>query len=131
MRKKVSRAELKLDELPCHDGSVDYLTACELLEHIPRNAELPEGGNAPFVSFINERYRVLKKGGVFLSITSIFPHFAVSQNSAHNKIMTHRAPRMYSSNEKYEIAEGCGIRADFTVTSLIRPSQNLVAVFTK
>ena len=59
----VIKCNLGFERLPFGSDSLDYLTAYDLLEHIPRYADLPEHGNTPFISLMNECYRVLKKGG--------------------------------------------------------------------
>ena len=58
----VIKCNLGFERLPFDSDSLDYLTAYDLLEHIPRYADLPEHGNTPFIFLMNECYRVLKKG---------------------------------------------------------------------
>ena len=67
---------------------MDYITAYDLLEHIPRYGNLPDHGDAPFIFLMNEIFRVMKPGGVFLSITPIYPYLGAFMDPTHNNIMT-------------------------------------------
>ena len=83
------------EKLAFDDNSIDYLTAYDLLEHIPRYADLPKHGNVTFIFLMNECYRVLKPKGIFLSKTPIYPYLAAFQDPAHNNIMTVDTFKMY------------------------------------
>ena len=50
---------------------------------------------------MNECFRILKKGGVFLSMTPIYPSWGFS--SLHNNIMTADTFRYYFSEDKISI----------------------------
>jgi SAM-dependent methyltransferase len=127
----VVKARLGFERLPFEDGSVDYLTAYDLLEHIPRYADLPEHGNVPFIFLMNECYRVLRKGGVFLSVTPVYPYLGAFQDPTHNNIMTVDTLRMYFSDQKREIAKHYGITANFEVCYQKMFGQHLIAVLRK
>lgn len=124
----VRKCRLGFEPLPFEDGSLDYLTAYDLLEHIPRYAELPEHGNAPFIYLMNECYRVLKPGGRFPSFTPIYPYLGAFQDPTHNNIMTMDTLKLYFSDEKLEIAKHYGITANFTIRYQAMLGQHLLAV---
>ncbi len=113
--KRVEMVRLGFDPLPFSDNSIDYLTAYDVIEHIPRYSDLAEHGNTPFIFFMNECFRVLKKDGIFLSSTPIYPYLDAFQDPTHNNIITKDTFRLYFSKEKYEIAKHYGITADFSV----------------
>ena len=127
----VVKCNLGFERLPFDSDSLDYLTAYDLLEHIPRYADLPEHGNTPFIFLMNECYRVLKKGGIFLSSTPIFPYSAAFQDPTHNNIMTSDTLTFYFSNQKIHIAPHYGITANFKIRYQRMLGQHLVAVLEK
>ena len=129
--KSVMKCRLGYERLPFEDNSVDYLTAYDHLEQIPRYADLPEPGNTPFIFLMNECYRVLKENGIFLSSTPIFPYTATFQDPAHNNIMTAETLTLYFSDQKAHIAHHYGITTNFKVLHQRMLGQHLVAVLAK
>jgi SAM-dependent methyltransferase len=129
--KDVLKCRLGFEELPFDDNSLDYLTAYDLLEHIPRYSDNTEVGNAPFIYLMNECYRVLKKGGLFLSMTPIYPYLGAFQDPTHNNIMTIHTLQYYFSDEKFGIANHYGINASFKIKYQRMLGQHLVAVLQK
>ncbi|MDC0507999.1 class I SAM-dependent methyltransferase [Luminiphilus sp.] len=130
-KKGILNCKLGFQKLPFDDGSVDYLTAYDLLEHIPRYSDNNEIGNAPFIFLMNECDRVLRKGGVFLSVTPIFPFLGAFQDPTHNNIMTVDTLKLYFSNEKSPIASHYGINTNFVVAFQRLYGQHLVVVLRK
>lgn len=129
--KGVFKCHLGFEKLPFEDESLDYLTAYDLLEHIPRYSDNAEVGNTPFIYLMNECFRVLKKGGVFLSMTPIYPYLAAFQDPTHNNIMTIDTFQYYFSKEKFAIASHYGIHADFEIKYQRMLGPHLVAVLQK
>ena len=83
--------------MPFANDSFDYLTAYDLIEHIPRFSEISENG-PPFIFFMNECFRVLKPGGIFLSMTPIYPYLGAFQDPTHNNIITADTFELYFSD---------------------------------
>ena len=129
--KRVLKCQLGFEKLPFKDNSVDYLTAYDLLEHIPRFATLPEHGNTPFIFLMNECYRVLKDGGIFLSKTPVYPYLSAFQDPTHNNIMTIGTLPTYFSIDKIGIASHYGITSNFKVRYQRMLQQHLIAVLEK
>ena len=69
------------------DSSIDYLTAYDLLEHIPRYSDDNNIGNTPFIYLMNECFRVLKRAVYFFHDANLPIHGCIS-GSTHNNIMT-------------------------------------------
>lgn len=127
----VAKARLGFEPLPFPDEHFDYVTAYDLLEHIPRYADLPTQGNTPFIYLMNEIYRIMKNGGVFLSMTPIYPYLGAFQDPTHNNIMTIDTLPLYFSNEKLEIAKHYGVATDFEIMYQKMLGQHLIAVLKK
>ena len=129
-KENVIKCKLGYEKLPFDKDSFDYLTAYDLIEHIPRFSEISENG-PPFIFFMNECYRVLKPGGIFLSMTPIYPYFAAFQDPTHNNIITVDTFKLYFSEKKYEIAHHYGITSNFKIIEQKMYGQHLIAVMTK
>lgn len=127
----VLQVRLGFERLPFDDDSIDYLTAYDLLEHIPRHVELPGKNYNPFIFLMNECYRVLKKGGVFLSMTPVYPFSHVFSDPTHHNIMTKDTLRLYFSNQKFKVATEYGITADFQVCYEKMYGPHLICVLKK
>lgn len=82
----IKRADLVLEPIPFEDESFEYVTAHDLIEHIPRVIYMPQRRN-PFVELMNEVHRVLKVGGLFLSSTPAYPHAAAFIDPTHVNII--------------------------------------------
>ncbi len=128
--KKIFRCKLGFEKIPFEDSSFDYLTAYDLIEHIPRFSDSLNSNN-PFIYFMNECYRVLKKDGVFLSMTPIYPYTGAFQDPTHNNIMTVDTFKLYFSEEKFDIASHYGITANFKIIDQKMYGQHLIAIMTK
>ena len=129
-KENVIKCKLGYEKLPFDKDSFDYLTAYDLIEHIPRFSEISENG-PPFIFFMNECYRVLKPGGIFLSMTPIYPYFGAFQDPTHNNIITVDTFKLYFSEIKYEIAHHYGITSNFKIIEQKMYGQHLIAVMTK
>jgi len=69
----IRNADLVVEPIPFPDSTIDYLTAYDFIEHVPRVIYLPKR-RFPFVELMNEVYRVLKTEGIFLSHTPVYPY---------------------------------------------------------
>lgn len=78
----VRSADLAISPVPCEEAEVDYVTAFDFLEHVPRLMHSPHS-RFPFVELMNEIGRVLKPGGYFLSSTPVYPFVEIFQDPTH------------------------------------------------
>lgn len=82
------RCRLGIDALPFADYSIDYFSAFDVIEHIPRvlwrDGELIN----PFISLMSEIHRCLKPMGTFYAETPAFPHATAFQDPTHVNIIT-------------------------------------------
>jgi SAM-dependent methyltransferase len=81
-------ADLSKDKLPFEDCVFDYVTAFDVLEHIPRFSNSENHGAFPFIDLMDEIFRVLKPGGVFFNLQPCYPELEAFQDPTHVNIMT-------------------------------------------
>lgn len=81
-------ADLAKGILPFPDKSFNYVTAYDVLEHIPRIAMSDGNTSFPFIQIMNEIFRVLKPDGIFFSMHPCYPAKEVFQDPTHVNIMS-------------------------------------------
>lgn len=86
--KKIVPCDLGIEAIPFEDGYFDYVTAFDLIEHIPRLIYKGERRLYPFIYLMSEVSRVLKQGGVFLSDTPALPRAAAHVDPTHVNAIT-------------------------------------------
>jgi SAM-dependent methyltransferase len=91
--------DLAINPIPFDELYFDYVTAFDFIEHIPRVIYTPTKRNA-FVELMNEIYRVLKLGGIFLSNTPAFPHAAAFVDPTHVNIITEGTFPLYFADSQ-------------------------------
>jgi SAM-dependent methyltransferase len=83
----VMACNIGFEKLPFEDSSIDYVSAFDLIEHIPRS-----GGNAPntnpFIYLMNEIHRILKKNGLFYAQTPAYPNPTAFSDPTHVNFIT-------------------------------------------
>jgi glycosyltransferase involved in cell wall biosynthesis len=125
----IRSADLAVEPIPFDDASFDYLTAYDFIEHIPRVLYAPQRRNA-FVELMNEVYRVLKPGGLFLSHTPAYPHGVAFRDPTHVNIITEETlPQYFDDRTRW--ASIYGFRGAFRVLSQRWSGPHLVAVLQK
>jgi SAM-dependent methyltransferase len=88
----ISRCNLALEPIPKASESIDFVTAYEFIEHMPRVLGSNET-RFPFVELMSEIHRVLKSGGLFFAKTPVYPSEEVFQDPTHvNMISSNTFP---------------------------------------
>ena len=98
--------------LPFDDCFFDYVSAFDVLEHIPRNS-LDHGTQTmryPFVNLMNEIHRVLKPRGVFYAVTPAFPFPAAFDDPTHVNAITERTHEYFCGTGA---SEAYGFKGEF------------------
>jgi len=90
-------ADLAIEPIPFESDFFDYVTAHDFIEHIPRVAYVPARRNC-FIELMNEVYRVLKAGGLFLSFTPAYPRAEAFRDPTHVNIITEETFGLYFDN---------------------------------
>lgn len=88
-----------ISRIPIESNSVDSVSAFDLLEHIPRTWQSSSGRlENPFILTMNEIYRVLKPGGIFLAVTPAFPSPQAFQDPTHVNIISEETISYFDEN---------------------------------
>jgi SAM-dependent methyltransferase len=98
IEKKIYQADLAIEKIPFDDNYFDYLTAYDFLEHIPRVIYSPNRRFA-FVEVMNEAWRVLKPGGLFLSHTPVYPYSSLFRDPTHVNLIACDTFQLYFDSE--------------------------------
>jgi SAM-dependent methyltransferase len=115
LEKNVVKADLAVEGIPFEDAFFDYVTAHDVLEHIPRVIYVPDRRNS-FIELMSEVWRVLKVGGKFLSSTPAFPHAAAFADPTHVNVITDQTFTLYFDDINCW-ARGYGFKGKFKVES--------------
>lgn len=107
----IRRADLAIEPIPYPDEWFEWVTAHDFIEHIPRVLYMPER-RQPFIELMNEVHRVLKVGGLFMSLTPAFPHPEAFQDPTHVNIITEMTFPAYFDNVN-RWAAGYGFKGAF------------------
>lgn len=117
-------ADISRPPLPFEDNFFSSVSAFDLVEHIPRSGYLDGVPYSPFISLMNEVYRILQHDGVFLASTPAFPHPAAFQDPTHVNFITDETHHYFCGNDPY--ARRYGFVGSFTVRKVKRePQKNL------
>ena len=114
----IRAANLSLEPIPYDSDSIDYITAHDFIEHMPRVLCVFDPATQrnetifPFIRLMNEVWRVLKPGGVFFSRTPAYPHPEAFQDPTHVNIITEKTFSLYF-NDHYPVAHMYGFVGGF------------------
>jgi SAM-dependent methyltransferase len=115
----VIQCDLFRNQIPFEDGSISIVTAFDFLEHVPRVAIFEKATRLPFIELMDEIYRILETGGVFLQISPAFPMKEAFQDPTHVNILTEETfPRYFcigSSSAPW--ANAYGFKGAFAILS--------------
>ena len=84
-------------ELPFNSDEVEVVTAYDFIEHIPR-FDRNSSGEAinPFIEIMNEIYRILAPGGLFIAVTPCYPSSAAFTDPTHVNFITPETHNYFS-----------------------------------
>ena len=138
LQKNIFKCDLAIEPIPFSDNYFDFVTACDVIEHIPRIIYNPNCRFC-FVELMNEIYRILKPNGIFYSHTPAFPHSQAWRDPTHVNIITDETFPFYFCNEM-NYATNYGFEGCFEMmeqkwsknipwvleTTLMKPNKNLI-----
>lgn len=129
LERGIKQADLATGDIPFDDESFDYITAYDFLEHVPRVIYLPER-RFSFIELMNEVWRTLKPGGIFLSHTPIYPFSAVFQDPTHVNFLTVETFPQYF-DDKNRLGAMYGFKGSFKVLRQVIIGPHLVSILQK
>lgn len=94
-------ANLVLEPIPWPDDSFASVSAFDFIEHVPRILATADsrGTTFPFISLMNEVWRVLAPGGRFYALTPAFPHPHAFTDPTHVNFITHKTHEYFSGDK--------------------------------
>lgn len=104
--------DVVLEPIPCEDASVDAVYAFDFIEHIPRITHYDGKAVFPFVVLMNEIYRVLRPGGMFVAATPAVPKSGAFVDPTHVNFIT-TGTVSYFANECHAKTLGYGFIGEF------------------
>lgn len=125
----VIQVDLSQSPIPFEDGFMDYVTAFDFIEHIPRVVYLPNL-RFSFVELMNEVHRVLKPGGIFLAQTPIYPFSACFTDPTHVNPVTSETFSLYF-DDKQKWGAMYGFKGSFSVRRQVLFQTHLLTVMQK
>jgi SAM-dependent methyltransferase len=126
---RISKSDLAQESIPHIDSSVDYVTAFDFIEHIPRVVYLPNI-RYPFIELMNEVYRVLTPGGLFLMQTPVYPFSACFTDPTHVNPITSETFSQYFDDDR-QWGRMYGFKGSFNIESQVLHSTHLISVLRK
>lgn len=109
----VKVADLSIEPIPFESESLNYITAFDFIEHIPRILYCPQR-TFPFVQLMSEIYRCLKPGGYFFSHTPAYPYSPLFRDPTHVNYITEETFGIYFDTQ-HGYAKNYGFRGGFNV----------------
>jgi|688.fasta_scaffold285412_1 SAM-dependent methyltransferase len=107
------RSVLPGKPLPFKSNEFNCVSAFDFLEHLPRFDRSPTGqATNPFIDMMNEIYRILKPGGIFIGLTPCFPSAAAFTDPTHLNFITAET-HLYFSGPNYAREKNYGFVGDF------------------
>jgi SAM-dependent methyltransferase len=125
----VRYADLTVEPIPFDDSTFDFVTAFDFVEHVPRVIYLPSR-RFPFVALMDEVWRVLRPGGLFLSHTPVYPYSEAFRDPTHTNIVSHETFSMYFAGNDPK-ARMYGFKGDFDIVSEGIRAPHLVSLMRK
>ena len=118
----VKKCEIGFEPLPFEDSSVDFCTAFDFLEHVPRFGGAYPNRN-PFIFVMNEIWRVLKNGGKFYAETPAYPFPTAFGDPTHVNYITSDTVRYFATERmgdgmllrdgKLQLGQRYGFKGEF------------------
>lgn len=101
--------------LPFQDTSFNSVSAYDVLEHVPRWERINGEIKFPFVSLMNEIWRILKPGGFFYAVTPMFPSISAFGDPTHVNVISRETISYFANPTRYASTLGYGFEGEFEI----------------
>ena len=130
----VTSADLFNQPIPYNNEFFDFVTAYDFIEHVPRTSCENGKTRFPFILLMDEIWRVLKPGGLFLSHTPAFPSQQVFQDPTHVNIISENTFPIYfciRQENQPPLARMYGFKSSFHLLTQKWSNCNLITLMAK
>ena len=110
---RIRVADLAVDPIPFDDQSMDFVTAFDFFEHIPRLIYLGDQRRSPFIELLNEIHRVLKPGGVLHAQTPAYPRAEAFGDPTHVNTISKQTVAYFSEASHHQLSSAYGFTGEF------------------
>lgn len=125
---KIKSVDLTINPIPFEDGTFNYITAFDFIEHVPRIIYAPNC-RFPFIQLMNEIWRTLKVGGIFFSFTPVYPFKSAFCDPTHVNFITEETFGYF--NDSTRLATMYGFTGAFKVLEQYRTDAHLISILQK
>jgi len=125
---KIKSVDLTINSIPFEDRAFDYITAFDFVEYVPRIIYAPDC-RFPFIQLMNEIWRTLKDGGIFFSLTSVYPFKTAFSDPTHVNYITEETFQYF--NDGLRLASIYGFSGAFKVLEQYRTDTHLISILQK
>ena len=125
----VKKADLVIEPIPFENDYFDFVTAFDVIEHIPRIIYAPFR-IYPFINLMNEIHRVLKTGGKFLSHTPAYPYSEAFRDPTHVNIITNETFPLYFDDQN-KLGSMYGFNGSFQIETQYWNGPHLISILIK
>jgi SAM-dependent methyltransferase len=105
--------------LPFESNQIQSISAFDFLEHLPRSDRSPDGDYTnPFINMMNEIYRILEPGGIFIALTPCYPSAAAFTDPTHVNFIS-ETTHLYFSGPNFAKVKDYGFTGDFRTVEAV------------
>jgi SAM-dependent methyltransferase len=99
--------------LPFESNQIQSVSAFDFLEHLPRSDRTATGDYTnPFIDIMNEIYRILEPGGIFIALTPCYPSPAAFTDPTHVNFIG-ETTHLYFSGPNFAKVKNYGFKGEF------------------
>jgi len=125
---KIKSVDLAINPIPFEDGTFNYITSFEFIEHVPRIIYAPDC-RFPFIQLMNEIWRTLRVDGLFFSLTPVYPFKTAFSDPTHVNYITEETFQYF--NDSSRLASIYGFSGSFKVLEQYRTDTHLISILQK